>query len=153
VGTLQIVQEPQSPGVRVDSGVVSGDQISLHYDPLLAKLSVLGMDRNDAISRLLRALHDFVMLGDVVTNLAFLRTLCQHPAFCAGETTTDFIDQHLKNWQETIPSPSDPVLIAAALAEVLERSTQPTPRGSFDSTDPYSPWQQLQGFRLGVIDG
>ena len=44
------------------------------------------MDRNDAIARVARALHDYVLLGDVVTNLAFLRTLCQHPAFCAGET-------------------------------------------------------------------
>jgi 3-methylcrotonyl-CoA carboxylase alpha subunit len=159
-GVLQLVKEPQSPGVRVDSGVVSGDPISLHYDPLLAKLSVLGMDRNDAIARLSRALQETVILGDVVTNLAFLRTLCQHPAFYAGETTTDFIDQHLANWRETTPPPSDLVLIAAALAETFERGVQPTPyRGLGDkagesatgesATHPYNPWQQLKGFRLG----
>jgi 3-methylcrotonyl-CoA carboxylase alpha subunit len=93
------------------------------------------------------------MLGDVVTNLAFLRALCKHPAFCAGETTTDFIDQHLENWQETVPSPSDPVLIAAALAETLERNVQSTPQVSLASSDSYNPWQQMKGFRLGVTDG
>jgi 3-methylcrotonyl-CoA carboxylase alpha subunit len=152
-GTLQLVKEPQAPGVRVDSGVVSGDQVSPHYDPLLAKLSVLGMDRNDAIARMARALADYVILGDVVTNLAFLRTLCRHPAFRAGETTTAFIDQHLAGWRETISPPSDLLLVAAALAETLERGAQPARQSAPTATDPYSPWQQLQGFRTGVSDG
>jgi acetyl/propionyl-CoA carboxylase alpha subunit len=111
------------------------------------------MDRNEAIARLLRALHDYVILGDVVTNLAFLRALCQHPAFCAGETTTDFIEQHLKNWQESVPPPSDLVLIAAALAETLEGDAHSAPQVSLDSDDSYSPWREMKGFRLGVTDG
>ena len=139
--------------MRVDSGVVSGDQIALHYDPLLAKLSVLGMDRNEAIAKLSHALQDYVILGDIVTNLAFLRTLCTHPAFLAGETSTAFIEQHLANWQESLPAPSDPVLIAAALAELLARHAQPTAQASPTLRDPYSPWQQLRGFRLGGRDG
>lgn len=153
VGTLQLVKEPQAPGVRVDSGVASGDQISQHYDPLLAKLIVLGMDRNDAVAKLACALDDYVMLGDVVTNLPFLRVLCRHPAFRAGETTTAFVEQHLANWQETTPPPSDLVLIAAALAETIELSARPPAQPSLDSGDLYSPWQRLTGFRPGGSDG
>jgi acetyl/propionyl-CoA carboxylase alpha subunit len=111
------------------------------------------MDRADAIARLSRALHDYVLLGDVVTNLAFLRDLCQHPAFGAGETTTAFIDHHLSNWQETMPPPSDLVLIAAAVAERLERSAQPTTPAALATGDPYTPWQGLNDFRLGVTGG
>jgi len=153
IGKLQVVQEPVGPGIRVDAGVVSGDTVSLHYDPLLAKLSVLGMDRADAIAKMKQALQDYVILGDVVTNLAFLRDLCAHPAFQAGRTTTDFIEQYMGNWQTPTAAPPDSVLIAAALAEMLARSTRTTTQTVAEMGDPYSPWQHLNGFRLGVTSG
>lgn len=152
IGKLQVVKVPQAPGVRVDSGVVSGDEVTLHYDPMLAKLIVLGMDRNDAIDKLLQALQEYVILGDVVTNLRFLHALCDHPAFRAGETTTDFIERHLADWQEAPPPRNDLPLIAAAVATLLEQTTATSTAPSSDDADPYSPWQQKNSFRLGVPD-
>jgi 3-methylcrotonyl-CoA carboxylase alpha subunit len=153
IGKIQVMHEPVGPGIRVDAGVASGDEVSLHYDPMLAKLSVLGMDRADAIAKMKQALADYVILGDVVTNLAFLRDLCAHPAFQAGNTTTDFIAQHIGNWQPSTTTPPDSVLIAAALAEMFARSPKITHQSVAELGDPYSPWQHLNGFRLGVTGG
>ncbi len=89
-GTVQAVQEPSGPGVRVDSGLYAGLQVPLFYDPLLAKLIVWGKDRPQAIARMRRALFEYHILG-VRTTLPFARWLMEHPRFIAGDMSTDFI--------------------------------------------------------------
>jgi acetyl-CoA carboxylase biotin carboxylase subunit len=89
-GTVLAVQEPSGPGVRVDSGLYTGLQVPLFYDPLLAKLIVWGKDRPHAIARLRRALSEYHILG-VRTTLSFARWLVDHPRFIAGDMSTDFI--------------------------------------------------------------
>jgi propionyl-CoA carboxylase alpha chain len=80
-------------GVRVDTGVVEGSEISMHYDSMIAKLIVHGRDRQDAIARMREALNAFVIRG-IHTNISFQAALLAHPDFVAGRFTTGFIAQH-----------------------------------------------------------
>ena len=89
-GTVQALQEPSGPGVRVDSGLYAGLQVPLFYDPLLSKLIVWGRDRDQAIARLRRALAEYSVVG-VRTTIPFARWLTHHPRFLAGDLSTDFI--------------------------------------------------------------
>jgi acetyl-CoA/propionyl-CoA carboxylase, biotin carboxylase, biotin carboxyl carrier protein len=84
-GRITAYREPAGPGVRVDSGVVAGTEISPLYDPMIAKLIVHGRDRDHARARMLRALDEFVIEGPP-TLLGFHKALLSHPCFAAGET-------------------------------------------------------------------
>jgi acetyl-CoA carboxylase biotin carboxylase subunit len=136
---------PEGPGVRVDSGIQTGDSVTIHYDPMIAKVSTHGATREAAIDRMRGALRGTVVLG-VTTNIPFLLALLEHPVFAAGEVDTTFIDRHLS---ELIPVPPeiDPLaLIALALSEKAAPVAL-TAVVSPDS-DPYSPWSRTDGFRL-----
>src|SRR2546421_12074352 len=89
-GTVQALQEPSGPGVRVDSSLYQGLQVPLFYDPLLAKLIVWGNDRPQAIARMRRALAEYQVLG-VRTTLPFARWLMDNPRFIEGDMSTDFV--------------------------------------------------------------
>ncbi len=92
-GQLVLHEAPGGPGVRVDSGLTTGDEVTVYYDPMIAKLIVAGSDRAAALDRLRRALDDYAVLG-LTTNLPLLRAIAQHPAFAAGDTHTGFLDDH-----------------------------------------------------------
>jgi len=77
--------------VRIDSGIVEGGEVTAAFDPMLAKVIVTGVDRDDAIANSDRALAEYVLLG-CQTNTAFLRRLINHPAFIAGDVHTGFLD-------------------------------------------------------------
>ena len=84
-GRITAYREPSGPGVRVDSGVVAGSEITGLYDPMIAKLIVHGVDREHARMRMLRALDEFE-IGGPPTLLGFHRALLSHPEFIAGGT-------------------------------------------------------------------
>jgi 3-methylcrotonyl-CoA carboxylase alpha subunit len=92
-GTLTRFVQPEGPGVRVDSGVESNDEIPQYYDPMIAKLIVYAEDRPAAIARLERALAQTAIFG-VITNVALLHNIACHPAFQAGLTHTGFLAEH-----------------------------------------------------------
>ncbi|MGE0116720.1 MAG: acetyl/propionyl/methylcrotonyl-CoA carboxylase subunit alpha [Dongiaceae bacterium] len=93
-GPLKRFRLPKAAeGIRIDTGVREGDQITFHYDPMIAKLVSHGRDRNEAIARMLAAL-DEVRVEGVTTNAAFLRRAIDHPAFRAGDTHTGFVTEH-----------------------------------------------------------
>jgi len=142
-GRVLHLQEPEGPGVRVDSGLAEGSEVSVHYDPLLAKVVTWGRDRPFAIERMRDALRQTVVLG-VVTNLARLRAIVEHPAFLAGELHTGFIEEHLR---ELTPRPCPPLVAIAATAAALQ-TTRPAAGGA--SEEPAGdPWSALGGWRLG----
>jgi len=150
VGTLLQFITQEGPGIRVDSGVQSGDEISIHYDPMIAKIIVQDVDRATAIQRMRNALAQTVALG-TITNRTFLLALLAHPAFAAGDVDTRFVDTHLDALlPQDAPLP-DVALIAAALSD-LARADVPL-RGTSDTAqsdgDVYSPWAVNDGFRLG----
>ncbi len=90
-GRITSYSEPSGPGVRVDSGVVAGSEISGLYDPMIAKLIVRGSDREHARQRMLRALEDFEIAGPP-TLIGFHRALLSHPCFVAGETCDGLVE-------------------------------------------------------------
>lgn len=92
-GKLQTYRRPQGPGIRVDDGFEEGMQIPVFYDPMIAKLIVHAEDRDTAISRMLRAIHEYEITG-VETTLDFCRFVMQHEAFTSGRFDTKFVDQH-----------------------------------------------------------
>ena len=90
-GPILKLLTPTGTGVRVDSGIAEGGEVTAAFDPMLAKLIVSGRDRTEAITRADEALRDFVLLG-CKTNSGFLRRLLAHPAFINGEIHTGFLD-------------------------------------------------------------
>ena len=85
---------PGKESVRIDTGIASGQTVSTHYDPMLAKIISHGRDRAEAIDRLHRTLTTLTAAG-ITTNRQFLAAILRHPAFVAGDTTTDFVETHL----------------------------------------------------------
>jgi acetyl/propionyl-CoA carboxylase alpha subunit len=90
-GTVERLRLPE--GIRVDAGIEEGDEITIAYDPLIAKLIAHGASRVEALDRLAAALAE-TEVGGVTTNLPFLRWLVRHPLVRAGETTTAFLVEH-----------------------------------------------------------
>lgn len=135
IGRVEVFAPPQGPGVRNDVGLESGDEVTVNYDPMLAKLIVSGATRNEAIAKLQRALDEYAVLG-VITNIPLLQAIAAHPAFAAGATTTDFLQSHPISEQLKQEAPVPPaVLCAAALHEIL---SSPAP----NSADPWlRPWR------------
>src|SRR5207244_2152454 len=93
-GTITAYREPAGPGVRVDSGVVAGSEVSGLYDPMVAKLVVHGFDREHARRRMLRALDEYAIEG-VPTLIPFHRALLTHPCFVTGETCHGLVESEL----------------------------------------------------------
>jgi acetyl-CoA carboxylase biotin carboxylase subunit len=118
-GPLLRYREPQGPGLRVDAGVREGQDISVHYDPMIAKVITQGESREAAWARASLALRGFDILG-LTHNISFLLALLKHPDVWACRTHTRFIEEHLA---EFVTPASDAVLhVQAALAAVLATS-------------------------------
>ncbi|MGH7630121.1 MAG: acetyl-CoA carboxylase biotin carboxylase subunit [Gemmatimonadales bacterium] len=120
-GRVDYLRIPGGPGVRWDAGVDTGDEVTLFYDSLLAKLIVWAPDRAQAIDRMLRALNELVLVG-VATNQGFHRRLLGDPAFRRGELDIQFLDRRA----DLLAPARDPdreteLAIAAALAEDAAR--------------------------------
>ncbi|GGB37293.1 3-methylcrotonyl-CoA carboxylase subunit alpha [Tistrella bauzanensis] len=148
-GRLAHLVPPEGEGVRVDSGVRAGDEVSIHYDPMIAKLIVHAPDRGQAIVKLRRALGTYEVAG-LKTNLAFLRRVAAHPAFAAAALDTRFIERHRA---DLLPGPqpaSDRVLITAALHRLLVLGGEVSRRAAA-STDPHSPWAAADGWRMNAV--
>ena len=119
-GRLVRFQTPASDDgkVRVDTGVVDGGEIPVHYDSMIAKLITHGKDRNEAIARMRAALDSFVIRG-IASNIPFQAALMQHPRFVAGNFTTGFIAEEFpQGFRAEDAVPKNPLLFAqmAALA-------------------------------------
>ena len=139
---LQFI-EPRGPGIRVDSGIATGSEVSHFYDPLLAKLIVSAENREAALRRMQAALRETVLHG-VTSNLDFLQAILAHPAFADGKIHTRWVETGF-HWQPAeVPIEA---LIAAALADVTignQKSKIENPH----EPDPFSPWKSGNGFRV-----
>jgi 3-methylcrotonyl-CoA carboxylase alpha subunit len=124
--------------VRIDSGVIEGDEVSIYYDPMIAKLIVWGSDRKRALARLQRALGDY-RIGGVSTNVGFLYNLASSRAFRAGEVNTGFIDQHSDEIFRRRPLDIDYAAPLAAAA-LMRRRAEQARRAAERSWEPSSPW-------------
>ncbi len=141
-GTIVEYRPPHGYGVRDDSGATTGSEISIHYDPMFAKLIVWGMNRDDAIGKMRRALDEFVILG-VETTIPFCRFVMDHPNFLSGDFSIDFVRKHFQATE--LPGPDDDEILAAMVGAVLlENWTQTIGKnGSANGRTPLrtcSPW-------------
>jgi 3-methylcrotonyl-CoA carboxylase alpha subunit len=143
-GRILLCVPPVAPGVRFDAGVETGSAVTVHYDPLLAKLVTHGPDRGFAIARMRAALRETVVLG-VRTNLARLQAILEHPEFVAGRLHTGFLEEHKQALAVREPL-SDDALAAAAAALSLSngRPARGEPRREAED-----PWSRLGPWRLG----
>jgi acetyl-CoA/propionyl-CoA carboxylase biotin carboxyl carrier protein len=140
-GPLLLYREPMMPGVRVDSGVVEGGEISVHYDPLIAKLIASADTRERARRRALTALRNYPILG-VRTNIAFLIALLEHPRFISGDVDTGFVD--VERATLVASSSGDPPAEAISVAKA---ATGIAAAGSSAPTNVPDPWTMLRGWR------
>ncbi len=146
IGTIHRFVAPSGNGIRVDSGIQSGDDITIHYDPMIAKLIVHDRDRESAIQRMIIALRDTIILG-TTTNLDFLLSLIDNPTFRKGEVHTRFVDDNLDALLPDIIELDDLALIVSALHELQGQAKSSTDHGTSDG-DSYSPWNRADNFRI-----
>lgn len=148
-GTLNYLREPeQGPHVRVDTGVRENDEVSAFYDPMIAKLIVWDESRSRAIQRMLRALDDYRISG-VTTNLSFLSSILEHPAFQGAELETNFIAKHEQDLFAKSKQESHRALLLAALYRFLKQQQENTAHAN-TSSDPHSPWNLASGWRMNA---
>jgi 3-methylcrotonyl-CoA carboxylase alpha subunit len=137
-GRVLLYREPRAPGVRIDSGIAEGAEVSVHYDPLLAKVIASAESRELARLRLIAALRHFPILG-VRTNIPFLLRILDHPRFRAGDVDTAFLDDEVSSLAEPAHLEA-PAFVIAAMAAAPEA-------GGVDARLGWDPWQQSRDWR------
>lgn len=140
-GKITRLHVPSGPGIREDSGVYNGYEVPIYYDPLLAKLSVWGATRQEALDRLARALDEYAIDG-IQTTIPFFKQIIQHEEFVRGDLDTSFI---ARNWQpQQVSSASSEVQDLAAIITALHH------RRSNSVTTSNTPMQKTtSAWRLG----
>jgi acetyl-CoA carboxylase, biotin carboxylase subunit len=137
-GRIHRLQEPQGPGIRLDSGIYQGWEVSIHYDPLLSKLIAFGADRSQAIARMRRALEEYRVTG-LQTNLSFFLELLSNRDFLAGDTHTGLVEE-VQRQPAKHADAEQSVLYSHALAAALAYAeTTETPSGR--ETEAENPWK------------
>jgi acetyl-CoA carboxylase biotin carboxylase subunit len=117
-GTITHLREPSGPGIRIDSGVTRLSEVSIHYDPLIAKLAAWGRTRQEAIDRLRRALDEYDVSG-ITTTVPFFREILRDDEFISGRLDTGFIsrfNERRKPSETSSTVEGDLAVIAAALS-------------------------------------
>ena len=118
VGRLVRYSEPEGEGVRVDSGVYEGGEVSIFYDPMIAKLITYGEDRSQSIDRMVDALDNYYIRG-VNHNISFLNALMVHPRFIAGDLSTNFIaDEFPDGFNADLVVQADPAIALVVVGAV-----------------------------------
>jgi acetyl/propionyl-CoA carboxylase alpha subunit len=139
-GSLLMYREPSGPGIRIDSGVIEGAAIPVHYDPMIAKLIATGESREAARRRAIAALRQFPILG-IRTNIPYLIRILDQPRFIAGDIDTHFLETE----RDTLRAPSDRLIDEInAVAAAAETASAPGSGGSTAA----DPWQTLRGSRV-----
>jgi len=147
-GKLERLRLPHSSAhVRVDSGVVEGDTVTIFYDPMIAKLIVFDADRPRALARMRAALAQCDIAGPK-SNIEFLERLVRHPAIVDATIDTGYLDRHLEEFMPDAGEADVGLVIAATVTRLLAQE-QATLTRAAGSTDPTSPWAIADGWRLG----
>lgn len=113
-GKVDFLQPASGPGVREDSAIIMGSEITAYYDPLISKLCVWGTDRKHALKRMQRALYEYQIAG-IKTSLPFLQSVFKNRAFISGDFNTGFIEEH----KDTLFAPPEELIEIAAVSALL----------------------------------
>ena len=152
-GRVTRFNKPTGPGMRIDSGIESGDEITQYYDPMIAKMIVYGEDRAAAIARMRHVLERSAVFG-VKTNTPLLYSIITHPAFQEGLTFTNFLVEHNMTGDNTsqkqLPLPTE-VLIAAALYDIAGEGISNVASNGYSQAIHHelpTPWKTLGPWRM-----
>jgi acetyl-CoA carboxylase biotin carboxylase subunit len=143
-GKIHYLKEPKGPGIRYDSGIEQGSEVSVFYDPVLAKLIVKGADREEARKKMIMALKENVILG-VKTSTEFMVNCLEHPEFIEGRTFTDFIDNH---FDELNKKDLSNIEIALGAAVKQDDSKKQYRQENFEDSGNNSPWDTLGSWKI-----
>ena len=132
-------KRPQGLGVRVDDGFEEGMDIPIYYDPMISKLVTFGKDREEAISRMIRAIDDYQITG-VETTLSFCKFVLKHKAFTSGNFDTHFIKHHFlpEMLNET---KEDEAIVAALFGAKLMSSSKASVQKTAEESKSASKWK------------
>jgi len=148
-GKILFMKEPQGPGIRVDSGIFSGCDVPVFYDPILSKLIVHAPDRERAIARMRTALDGYPILG-IPGNGSFLKAIMDNPVFQSGDLSTDFISretEYFSRWKdEQFGAAGD---IAAAAAVILEPKDDGRTAPAAGRKAAFNPWTDCGSWSIG----
>ncbi len=142
-GKIKDLLLPVDSHVRIDSGVKVDDNVSIYFDPMLAKLIVWGEDKAQAIQRMKDALNHFHLVG-VTTNLPFLRNVIEDKAFAKNIMHTQYVESHLEALLPKHLRPSATLLAVACMIELHHREVPVL------AQEPHSPWACLAAWRLNL---
>lgn len=147
LGKILFVKEPCGPGIRMDSSLFSGLDVTMHYDPILAKLICWAETRNEAIKKSAMALSGYVILG-IKTQIDFLKDVVLHPEFATGNTNTDFIPKNLFDWKEKRDKKKfkEMALLGAALG-IMNQGGKAV---KFEKKSAYDPWLSTGPWEIGT---
>jgi acetyl-CoA carboxylase biotin carboxylase subunit len=148
VGIIRSYLEPSGPGVRVDSGLYEGIEISLYYDPLIAKLLTWGNDRKEATERMKRALSEYRISG-VATTILFHLKVMENKKYQKGEISTHFIEEEIEKAKVSEDSEKvyEAVAVFSALLDYQEKKETKTSISKPKSKE--NPWK-IEGRRMGL---
>jgi 3-methylcrotonyl-CoA carboxylase alpha subunit len=151
-GTVTRLVKPGGPGIRVDSGIEGGDEITQYYDPMIAKLIVYGENRATAIDRLQAALRQAVVFG-VKTNVGLLSAIVEHPAFREGRTFTSFLEEYgldgeTSRARELEALQESSLHVALSAAALLDMTSNTGDTALWNGQTPPNPWHTLGPWRM-----
>ena len=138
-GPVLRYEEPCGLGIRIDTGIRAGDEVSIHYDPMIAKLITWAADREEACQKMSNALEEMCVHG-LTTNIAFLKAIVEEEHFRRGETATDYLGLHFADYSE----PEDLIDQALALSTLSQKAG--TKQGD-DAATLVDPWERLSSWR------
>ena len=143
IGKLITYIRPQGPGVRVDDGFEQGMQIPIYYDPMIAKLTVHGQNREEARQRMIRAIDEYDITG-IKTTLSFCKYVFEHPAFIDGSFDTKFVERFFTPEDINVPQEKEEVMAAMMAVHELEanKSVSSTNNSPVIATNGESGWRR-----------
>jgi 3-methylcrotonyl-CoA carboxylase alpha subunit len=146
---IHLAPPAENINVRVDTGVEQDDEISPHYDPMIAKLIVWDESRERALARMLQALADYRVVG-VSNNIGFLSRLVACPAFAQADLDTGLIERERSFLFPEGGEPPAEAWLVAALAELIQ-DREYAAAEAVAGNDPYSPWHARDGWRVNSV--
>jgi 3-methylcrotonyl-CoA carboxylase alpha subunit len=143
VGHIDYLRLPvDGNGVRIDSGIREGDDVTPYYDPMIAKIIAHGVDRDDALNKLQSAVSEIRVAGPTI-NAAFLLKSLSHAEFTQGSVNTGFIDQHFETLTSSEIIAAENRIALGAIAVARHRA-----RNAIIGVDAFSPWRTARGWRI-----
>lgn len=148
-GTLNVLEAPkESENIRVDTGVRQGDQVSVYYDPMIAKLISWNQNRELALQDLSKGLAQYT-IGGMTNNLYFLYNIANTPAFKSADVDTRFIEKYHRAIFHDSEEQANHSIAIAALYYLLTQDKN-TKQNNTAKNDPFSPWQKTQAWRMNA---